>query len=198
MSNKENELKVEIKPKENEPKENESIPIYKCNELSDINNINFSKKLKQKNNSYFSKNKTDFLIQTDEMVCSKHFYKYKDKIYINFENNNEEFTQFISNIDTQVLQFIKDNFNNWFNTDFNKETIDEYLIPSLNDNNEIILEIPTYNNKIDISIYNKGKELVDLNNLKPFISSNNMIRLNGIFLDSNSIYCNWELVQILI
>ena len=92
-----------------------------------------------------------------------------------------------------------ENFKIWFNKDKDSSSILEYFIPTIvhkDDKNFLVLEVPLQDNNIDINIYNDKSELIYCDKLINFEYCNNIIQLNGVYLESNRLYCNWELVQI--
>ena len=58
-----------------------------------------------------------------------------------------------------------------------------------------INEIPTYEDEVDINIYDKNDNLIDNKNIPTIENSTNIIKLNGVYLEKNKFYCNWEIVQ---
>ena len=178
--------------------------IYKYNELKSINieDIKLSKP-KIIDNKYFLKNEFEFYIQTDEVKCIQNFYKHDNKMYINIQLKNDDFINFLIEIDNIIIQILEKNFKTWWNIEKEYTSILEYLIPSvieLENNNILILQIPLKKGNININIYNDKKELINkkktnIDNINNINLCKNIIKLNGVYLDKNRLYCSWQLIQ---
>ena len=124
-------------------------------------------------------------------------------MYINIELKNDDFINFLIDIDNIIIQILEKNFKKWWNIEKEYTSIFEYLIPSvieLENNNILILQIPLNKGNININIYNDKKELInkkktDINDLNNIKSCKNIIKLNGVYLDKNRLYCSWQLIQ---
>ena len=174
--------------------------LYKVNELEnlELKDITFSEP-KYINHKHFIENTSEFYIQTGNMKCVQNFYKHNNKMYINLEISSQDLIDLLINIDNTVLELLVNNFKEWFGEDKDSSMILEYFIPTViqkRDKNSLVIEIPLNDdNNIDVNIYNNNNELINSDNLISINNCMSIIRLNGVYLEKNRLYCNWELVQ---
>jgi len=177
------------------------VIIHKFNEFKLLNLKQFVNLLKPEktNKNYFIKNNSDIYIQTNKMKCCQNFYKYDNKMYINFEITNKNVLDLFVKIDNYILRLLVKKFDKWFNKSAGTETLLEYFIPTINQEDKIdslVLEVPVNKkNNIDINIYNENNNLININELISIDKCQNIIGLNGIFLNNSRFYCNWVLFQ---
>ena len=175
--------------------------ICKTNDLDkiDLDKVDFSNPRYVKD-KHFIENKTEFYIQTNKMRILKK-YKKSGKTYIVLNITDEKLIEFFISVDNLVLNYLEKNFKKWFNKQMDGVSILEYFIPTINcdsdNNNNIIFEIPfNKEGNIDINIYNKNNELINIKSLNDIpYQCEAIIQLNGIYLEKSCLYCNWELVQ---
>ena len=148
---------------------------------------------------FFSKLSDELLIQTNNLETVNDLYQQNNKQFINFKLDSEELSEKLLEIDNRVIMIIKESFKKWFKKNVSIESILEYFIPTKMYTNDLIgffiCEIPTYENEIDINIYDKNDLLLENDNIPDIRNSTNIIKLNGVFLEKNKFYCNWEIVQ---
>ena len=184
--------------------ENDSVRIYNIDNYSelDCDSIFLEKPVVIKKNNekiFFSRFKTDIFIETPTLDCLTSFYDHNDKKYINVSLDNLELSEKILEIDNKIILLITENFKKWFGKSVSIESILEYFIPTKMYDKDyksfVILEIPLFENQIDINIYNNKNEIIEnIDNIQ-IQKTTNIIKLNGIYLEKNKFYCNWELIQ---
>jgi len=156
---------------------------YKNFDKFDIKNnlkINIQKPEKNKHGIYFMENEyfmdsenNKLFIQTPLMsLKNDSIYEFRNKKYINVEFNNNSDNKalynFLIKFDNFLINYLHKNFENWFSKSLSLKTIEKLYYSALitpNDN-EVFTpylqnEVPYYNNKIDIIIYNKNNKKVD-------------------------------------
>ena len=77
--------------------------------------------------------------------------------------DSEELSNKILEIDNKIILLIKENSKLWFNKSVSIESILEYFIPTkmyTNNLTTFINEIPTYEDEVDINIYDKNDNLI--------------------------------------
>lgn len=183
---------------------NEEIKVYNIDNYNDLdcNEIILENpNVIRKNNTkiFFSKSKTDIFIETPILKCINSFYEHNNKKYVNISLDNLELSEKILEIDNKIILLIQENFKKWFNKSVSIESILEYFIPTKMYNKDlesfIILEIPLYENKIDINIYDNNNNIIEnIENIN-IDKTSNIIKFNGVYLEKNKFYCNWELIQ---
>ena len=152
-----------------------------------------------KSKLFFCKLSNELLIQTNNLTTVNDIYKQENKTFINLQLDCESLSEKLLEIDNKIIMIIKDNFKKWFKKNVSIESILEYFIPTKMYTNDLtgffISEIPTYENEIDINIYDENNTLLDNQQIPQIRNSTNIIKLNGVFLEKNKFYCNWEIVQ---
>ena len=189
----------------NDENENEEIIIHSFeNNYSNLNpdDIELGKPVVVKRNNdkiFFSKLKTDIFLETPELDCMNSFYEHNEKKYINISLENIILSEKILEIDNKIIILIKENFKKWFHKSVSIESILEYFIPTKMYNKDLksffILEVPLFENEIDINIYDFNNNLIKINDNITINKTSNIIKLNGVYLEKNKFYCNWELIQ---
>lgn len=182
----------------------EDVHVYTSQtlEMFDVETIQLQnpKVIKTNNQKiFFCKLEDDLLIQTNNIKVVNDLYLHNGKQFINLSLDSEELSNKILEIDNKIILLIKENFKIWFNKSVSIESILEYFIPTKMYTNNLttffINEIPTYENEIDINIYDNNDNLIDNKNIPTIENSTNIIKLNGVYLEKNKFYCNWEIVQ---
>lgn len=172
--------------------------IYKINDIIDYNHLNLETPIK-KDNSFFCKLKNEFILQIDNIECINYFYDYKDKTFINLSINNS-LNKIILDIDNRLVNIIYNNFKKWFNKSVKIQNILDYFVQTKMHNQHlepyIVLNVPKYENEIDINIYDSNNQILDNTNLPKFKKCISLIKLNGIYLEKYRFYCCWELIQL--
>ena len=104
-----------------EEEEESQFVVYKIEELNETlikKNINLNNPVK-KNTFYFCKNKTNFYVQIKNIQSIKAFYKFNEKIFINFDleeynETNKHIYDMFENTDNILISTISSLFEKWF------------------------------------------------------------------------------------
>lgn len=188
--------------------------VYKINECDEsviYNNISLNSPVKIEE-SYFCKNKKNFFIQINNLKSEKGFYKFNNKIFINFDlksygSNNDinNIYDFFESIDNILIKNVSELFEIWFHKKISYKNLIEYYVPIILTKNEtdneyenfFINQVPINdNNELDINIYDENNNLIEqFYKIKNIGKSIGILNFNGIYFQKKKFFCVWELIQ---
>ena len=176
--------------------------VLKIPDLGNINyeNIDLARPFKEINNTYFAEITSEkYLIQTNITKNLSSIYNYNNSLYIDIKIDNNQLIQHVINMDKKLKDKVSNNFFTWFGKTVSKKHISEFYINSIvtqEDEPYVTFEIPSYNNKEDIIIWNKKNEKINIDKIEENMDMILVIESKGIRLERNKIYTVWEIQQI--
>lgn len=172
--------------------------------LLDFKNIDTSKieymPPEKQRNSHFSRAKydgEDIYIKTTKLVNKNGMIKNDNRAYIDLEfTENNDFYDFMCNLDESCINAIHINSENWFNKEFPKDIIEEFYLGPLKHKAipKLKLKIPLSKQSIDCLVYD------NVGNCTQDIGINNsvicVLQFIGLKFLKQQVIAEWRPIQI--
>jgi hypothetical protein len=196
-----------------------SVPnIYNFNNFQ-VSSITFNEPVRlEENNQYLARaqikdstnpNTNRLFFQTPVLKTKNSIQVGKDTAWIDIylENEQEDFINFIHQIDEHNIKHTHLNSKNWFNQTFEPDVIEDFYVSTIRNfspeegdstppHTFIRINIPTHNDKPYINIYDQNKEYISYQRIKQNMQIIAIIEFKGLFFQKNKFICDINIVQL--
>ena len=182
--------------------------IHEANKSFDFNKIVYNKPVQVVGGNHFIKFKINDLplyIQPPKCLTKQSVLKTKKKLFCDlmFTNENDEFINWIENLEANCLVKLFENREKWFDTELDKDDIENFFTSSIKVYKSgkfytIRANIPTIMDKCSLKIYDEDEIEVELENIQENTNIITIIEFQGIRCSSRNFQIEIEIKQILI
>lgn len=182
--------------------------IYTPDKNFDFEKIILTPPISVSNGNHFIKfimNENPLYIQTPKCKIKQGMIKTSKKIYCDlmFTIENEEFIQWIENIENYSQKYIYEKREKWFETNLEKDDIDNSFASCLKPYKSgkyyiLRVNIPLVLGKINMKIYDEDENIVDIENIDENNNIISVIEVLGIKCSVKGFQIDMEMKQLLV
>ena len=116
---------------------------------------------------------------------------------LQFSIHDEDFYHFMRGVDDYNIEYINKKSEDWFNSNFSKQTISEFYTSCIANMIDKDIEIPYINMDVskNCNIY-QGKSKVPFNKLKKNMDISLVVELKGLKFLKKKLITNWSVLQV--
>jgi hypothetical protein len=182
--------------------------IQEPNEKFKFDNLVLLKPTNISGSNYFIKyvlNEYPLYIQSPKCKIKQGIQKGTKKLFCDliFTNENDEFIQWLENLEKHSCKKIFENREKWFDTELDENDVEDMFLSPLKVYNsgkfyKVRVNIPTVLGKCNLKVYDENENIVDYENIKENDNIISILEIQGIRCSPRSFQIDLEMKQLLV